>query len=297
MSSAPTATQRPAGRTRKCCRCSSTGSLTRGRTGSALGLADKYNWQLAAARRGYATLSLDRVGHGESRGFPDYLQGSQVALHSEIIINLIRSIKRSRHNPLGRAFSSVVHVGHSYGSVVGMYMVANHAAEFDAFVHTGLSTTSYAPTAALLAGDLTSARDVYPARLGSLPDGYLAVQTESVREAFYGGAYDRAVALYDYATADTLTPGELLVQAVATTPVPGMRKPVFVVTGAVDKILCNPNQVLTCDQILNLTGLLFPDSVKYSYYAVPNTGHDIALHYSAPKTFEVISDWLDDTLF
>ena len=115
-----------------------------------------------------------------------------------------------------------------------------------------------------------------------------------MREAgFYGGNYDPGVARRDFNTEDSVTPGELLVQSAGFTAAVGFQNPVMVVTGTEDRPLCN-RAVGSCEDILNATGALFPDSRSYDYYAVPETGHDVNLHYEAPKVMRKVHDWLDE---
>ncbi len=258
-----------------------------------LGLADEYNWPRFAARRGYATLSIDRVGHGGSTPHLDPVQGEQVNIHTEVVHKIITSIKGVVGNPLGRRFHQVIVVGHSYGTTVGTALAAAHGGDIDAYVATGFSTTLDIPTSVTLALDVADAKTFLPLRFGALPPGYMVFQHESVREnAFYAGAYDPAVASYDFSVQETTTPGELLVQGVAFAPVVGFTAPVMVVTGAEDHIYCNPNQG-DCNTLLAASSFVFPDTVNYAYYAPPSTGHDIVLHYSAPTTFTVVHNWLD----
>ncbi len=254
--------------------------------------SDIYNWPLFAARQGYATLNIDRLGHGESNHqYPDSVEGLSEFLHVEIVHGIIAALRKP-NNPLGRAFKRVVLVGHSNGSSIGVLLVAKYKTAVDAFVATAFSIKFDPKASPSVSGDFVPASKFFPSRFASVPPGYITLQHESVRQSgFYFGGYDPAIPPYDFATQDTLSVGEAY-GAPGPSPIPGFKAPVMVVNGAEDQALCNP-EVGVCDAILNATGIIFPDSVDYSYYAAPNTGHDVALHYSAPKTFAVIHDWLD----
>lgn len=122
----------------------------------------------------------------------------------------------------------------------------------------------------------------------------MVLRDESVREsAFYAGAYDPGLVRLDYTLSDTVTPGELLVSAPGFTPAVGFTNPALVVTGAEDASLCNTKTGKTCEEILNSTRVLFPDSKRYGFYAPADTGHDIVLHFTAPRTFAAVHGWLD----
>jgi pimeloyl-ACP methyl ester carboxylesterase len=83
---------------------------------SGLGFSDHYSWVNHATRRGYPTLAIDRLGHGDSPARPDPVSIIQFALETEIIHQLLSKLRASE---LGRSFSKIVYVGHSYGSLLG----------------------------------------------------------------------------------------------------------------------------------------------------------------------------------
>ena len=258
---------------------------------SGFGVSAKYDWPLFAAQRGYSTLAIDRLGHGANLQHPDAVEWLQMPLHIEIVHEIISSIQQG-NSPLGHRFESIVYIGHSYGSGMGTAIASAHGKDLDALILTAHSARPFPAATQPLDADLASARDAMP-RFHSLPPGYLTLRHEEVREhAFYAGAYDPSVSQHDFTVEDTVTPGELLVQSAGFTPATGFTAPVMVVTGEKDQILCNPAMGV-CNDILNATRSLFPDSKAYNFYVVPDTGHDIVLHYSALKTFAVVHDWLD----
>lgn len=120
--------------------------------------------------------------------------------------------------------------------------------------------------------------------------GYLTVVNESDRSAaFYGGSFDQHLAALDFVREDTVTVGELLspgLEPVST----GYRGDVLVMTGDKDVLFC-PGGPSTCADVLRGTGILFQNS-SYSYALIPNTGHCLTLHKSAPLVMEVAHNWL-----
>ncbi len=177
--------------------------------------------------------------------------------------------------------------------MIGVSLAGKYTDDIDILVPTGHSTTIYVPATVALDDDVAPARDLFP-KFAKLPPGYLALCDESVREAaFYSGGYDPSLAQLDFANSAAMAVGELLIQSPGFTPAVGFLNPVLVVTGAEDAVLCNPKTGKPCDQILNETRTLFPDSREYGFYAPPNTGHDVVLHFSAPETFAVVHEWLD----
>ncbi len=269
-----------------------TGRPMTSRTGPDLESPDIYNWPLFATNKGYHTLAIDRLGHGDRRSFQTRWRACSWRCTSRSSTNSLEISAAARH-PLASVSARSSSAGHSYGSIIGVALAGRYPKDIDILIATAQSTTPYPPTLVALTDDLASARSTFP-RLAGRPTGYLAVKHESVREAaFYTGGYDPALARLDYALSDAVTPGELLVQTPGLTPAVGFTGPVLVVTGAEDSVLCNPKTGLTCDEILNRTSALFPDSRSYGYYAPPNTGHDITLHFSAPKMFASVHQWLE----
>jgi pimeloyl-ACP methyl ester carboxylesterase len=253
-------------------------------------LGKTYDYPAFANAHGYHTLALDRLGHGDNIQHPDPIIYVQAPLHLEIIHQIITSI-RTGHSSLNKVFDKIVYVGHSYGSLLGTGLAALHPSDSDAVVLTGAGT-AYAPTAIALVSDIASARDVFP-RFASLVAGYLTLQHEATIQAtFFSGAYDPNVPAVNFAFEDTVTPGELLVNEYATTPAVGFENPVLLINGMNDSLLCNAN-VGPCVQILEGYRSLFPNASRFDTYSPPETGHDVNLHFSAPKTNAVIHNWLN----
>ncbi len=49
--------------------------------------------------------------------------------------------------------------------------------------------------------------------------------------------------------------------------------------------------------ILDETRQLFPAASTYDYYAIPDTGHCVNFHYSAPAAFNRVHNWLENEGF
>lgn len=260
---------------------------------SGYGFGDQYNWHHFANAKGYHTLAIDRLGQGlNSRAF-DPLLVVQPAMQLEIIHQLITAVRSgARNNALGRKFGKIFWVGHSYGSMLGVQHARLHPADTDAMVLTGYSSTLSGAMASLQLG---SASQRFPVRFGPISAGYMVTVQQSQRETeFYAppGAYDPAIAAIDYAYQDTVTTGEFGGLAIFSLPAPGYRKPVLLVTGVNDLDFCVPTQA-GCEEALRKTGALVPNARTFEYVAVPNTGHDLTLHYSVGRTLTRVHQFLE----
>ncbi|KAK4234370.1 putative cardiolipin-specific deacylase, mitochondrial [Achaetomium macrosporum] len=256
-----------------------------------------YNWHAYANSRGYATLALDRLGHGSSPQRPDPLTVVQPQLQVEILHQIIAAVRSasSPYNALHQAFERVVIVGHSYGSYVGAALAAQHPADAEAAVLTGYS--NYYNFTDVINAEWVPAAQHDPARLGAnLPKGYVTMAREEDRtRALYAGAYDPAIPPVDFASEDTLTVGEIGALGAILGDAVGYTGHVLVVTAVEDAFFCEPPKA-TCEAHLASTASSFPDAASYSYFAPENTGHDLTLHYSSKDTFERVHDWLDEKL-
>lgn len=135
-----------------------------------------------------------------------------------------------------------------------------------------------------------------PTRFAGMAYGYVTItQKESRTAGFYGGAYDTAIPVVDYAYEDIATDGEFGSNLWLLQPSTGHNTPVMAVTGVNDAIFC-PSTQSACDAALADSQQTFPNLTRYEYYAPANSGHDLTLHYSAQTTFEKVHKFLDKWL-
>ena len=139
---------------------------------------DQFYWDFAegysfidfAAEAGYPTFSYDRLGVGAS-AHPDPIQTVQASLQVEIAHTLATYLREGKIG--GYVFKSVVGVGHSFGSVLCVGLLARYPKDFDAIVLTGFSMDSSGFELSVASFDTAIASRNQPARFGHLPDGYL----------------------------------------------------------------------------------------------------------------------------
>ncbi|KAK4041531.1 putative cardiolipin-specific deacylase, mitochondrial [Parachaetomium inaequale] len=263
---------------------------------SGYGFGDPYDWHAAATARGYATLALDRLGHGANPQRPDPLAIVQPQLQLDLLAAIFKAARtKSKSNILHQAFKKVIFVGHSYGSFLGAALGAQYPTVADALVLTGYS--SYLDFTDVINADWVSAAEHDPARFGAgLAKGYVTMSNPAQRAgAFFVGAFDAAIAPVDFAREDTLTVGEIGAIGAILGPAVGYKGPVLAVTGVGDVFFCETPQE-KCEEHLRATAEAFPDAKSFDFFVPENTGHDLTLHYSAGKTAKRVHDWLDRKL-
>jgi pimeloyl-ACP methyl ester carboxylesterase len=253
---------------------------------------DTYSYVRHANQAGYATLNIDRLGIGSSSHPTPALVTTETEAN---IAHLL--VERLRSGAFGTRFTSVVSVGHSYGSVIALAEAGTYR-DVDALVVTGLShaispdfvtkfTTSLAPAAA-----------VDPARFGGLSPDYLTTRPGTRPGAFYlTSNVDPAVVARDEATKQTFT---LTEDATFPTVLPdtlGITAPVDVVVGDRDALFCG---VLDdCSSVLGLAAaerLFYPAARTFTYTSIPDAGHALNLQRNAPTTYATIESWIGANL-
>jgi pimeloyl-ACP methyl ester carboxylesterase len=260
---------------------------------------DLFNWHLAANARGYATLAVDRLGHGENPQRPDPLTVVQPQMQVEILRQIVTAVRSAQAplNVLGRGYDKVVFVGHSYGSFLGSTLARQFPSDVDALVLTGFSTTRNFTDVLTVAW--TAAAHHAPAD-GSLPLGYLTLEKEADRTSvFYAGEFDPALPPLDFVLEDTITDGEGAAIPVLLEPAPEFTRPLFIATGAQDVFFCNFGSVEECSTKLAQSRPDFFPAVPeadFGVFAPDKTGHDIHFHFSAPETYAAVHDFLDAKL-
>jgi hypothetical protein len=147
--------------------------------------APDYSYVDAAAGRGYATFSYDRLGTGKSTR-PDPWQIVQMPLQVEIAHTIIQKLKNGEVGNI--AFQQIVGIGHSLGAGLTQGVAISHPDEFDAVVLTGHSGfhggsgTGFAAAAQQISNTVPDKPE-----FKDLPNGYftLGPVLQALQFAFY----------------------------------------------------------------------------------------------------------------
>ncbi|KAI4114097.1 MAG: hypothetical protein LQ338_008054 [Usnochroma carphineum] len=256
-------------------------------------IAPGYSYVDDAAAAGYATFAYDRLGVGQS-DHPDPIQEVQAALEVEILHGLAQLFRAKKIG--GHGFTSVVGVGHSFGSILQVGANSRYPKDFDGVVLTAFANTLTNLPYTILANDPSIAALNQPSRFGTLPYGYLVHNDAiAIQEVFFRYPYfDPAIFQNQVDRKDTYTFGEEFTIGAVLTAATAYTGPLSVVTGVYDFPFCLGNCAYPDNQLAKVKPALYPavDSSKSDVYLVPENGHYINAHKSAGKAFAHINGFL-----
>ncbi len=159
---------------------------------------EEYSYLNAAINEGYSVLTWDRIGTGKSEK-PDAYDIVQLSTETEILAGLTRLARSGKlisSSKVLHAISSeaavhdfrpskVVHVGHSFGSLLTISMLATYGNLSDGAILTGFVITSQSGKVDVAHFDHDFAREQDPVRFGDYPSGYFVLTTESDLQKLY----------------------------------------------------------------------------------------------------------------
>lgn len=253
---------------------------------------ETYSYVGMALRDGRATLNYDRIGNGDSTR----PASTEITMTSDawVLHQLIVAVKF-----LG--YKSIVSVSHSYGSGVALAEAStsypDHA-KASALVLTGYLHQPSNP--AVTAGNYPANQDPQFANAGLEDDsGYLTSRPGVRGTSFHSPTSDPDVVTYDEAHKDLVSRTGLLSFLAARGVLAAsnisnlVTVPVLVVNGQQDAIFCYQPTVFNCADEAAVTANEAPFYQSIEVHTIPESGHDLTLHPSAPTSYAIISNWIE----
>lgn len=270
--------------------------------------ADQYSWVDVARAQGYHTIAIDRLGVGNS-SHPNPVD-VRLPLDANITSEIIRQL-RAKPLPIPtfeshelKRFDKVILVSHSIASVIVNYLIVHEPGVADAVVLTGYV---HIFTKVNTSGQqIAPASSIFPQRFAGLDPGYQTiVSAGNMRESFFSanGTYDPLIPTIHWEREDVQATGEvqslisLLTSSFVSAPATGFEAPLALVIGQNDEVLCESDCGEGNSNLAVMSKSYFPDSRAFEPIVVPNTGHFLNLHYSAPETFRGVHKWLETVGF
>ena len=248
-----------------------------------------YSYVRWATAAGYAVLNIDRIGVGQSDHPP--ADAITIETNAYVVHQIVQALRGG--NLVVPSFGHVraervALVGHSLGSLISIQEAATYG-DVDGVALTGVSHTV---TPAL--GEVS----FYPANLDphfagrSIPDGYLTT-VPGTRTIFYHAPFFAyRVLAVDEKNKETVTVAELNTAVPALSLSNAIHVPVLVVVGDSDGAFCNPPTCRASGSLANEPSF-YPADACAEAVAIPGSGHDLNLHYTAPLAFITVLGWMD----
>ncbi|KAJ2975591.1 hypothetical protein NQ176_g5439 [Zarea fungicola] len=266
---------------------------------------DEFSFVNAALAQGYAVLAYDRLGAGLS-SLPDAYDDLQVPLQGEVLRALTElalngtlvsgSGKTSTGSPSlgGYKAQKVVHVGHSYGSIITNWFIGRYGSLSSGVVLTGFLIDNQFANLKVEIADLSYAAEHDPSRFANRTSGYLAFGSLTAFQAdsFRKQTLDpQMLTFWQNNIQSSLAVGEVLTLGVGVGDVvSGFNGPLQMYVGENDFAFCAGN----CNGIFDLNQLkiLYPNAKDLSVYLQPNTGHVVELSLNATAGYQEIFGFL-----
>lgn len=279
----------------------------------------EYSYVDAALAEGYSILTYDRLGTGLSDK-PDAYTVVQAPLQLEILRGITQMARSGEllnrtttktmkprtstatFSGFDASFDKIIHVGHSYGSILTGALLTTYGALSDAAVLTGYIQNSHfsemrktafgleyaAQNDATLFGDRSSGYMV-GGTLSALQSGFFSTQANTTIGV---GGFESGLLEYAFSIRQTVTTTEWvspfqLNQGVA----PDFEGPLQFVVAEFDFLVCRGDCNLSFDP--TTFKALYPRAKDIDIYMQQGTGHGLTMHRKANLGYKATLDWLD----
>ena len=267
---------------------------------------EEHSYVYASLAAGYSILTYDRLGAGKS-DIPDAYNGVQTALELDILRQLTKKAREGSLVPADKRVPAhslvegrldiptqpdkIVHVGHSFGSVLTTAFLATYPNETDGGIITG-----FAPNKYFGATGFSSWYAQYAATAGwDRGSGYVVNQKSGIQVVFFGGdpatAFTKELLDYGDSIKQPVPVGELASGAqIIGRPGTGFKAPIQFVLPEFDFFVCGGD----CKGLTNETTLreTWPAASDLELVIQPNTGHALPFHRNATAGFQMSFDFL-----
>lgn len=258
----------------------------------------------ASLREGYSIFTYDRLGAGQS-DHPDAYRVVQARLEVEILRQLTLMAQNGTlysfagaAMPADPAFTGlapptkIVHVGHSFGSVLTSALIALYPDITDGAIITGYFAGKYLGSPGMATWAVDFAGTSSPP--WNRTSGYVVCQKAGIQNIFFGGnpatAFTKEMLDYGDSLKSPVPIGELASAFhIVGLKSPNLRVPVQFMLAEFDFYICagdcngahEPGQLQA-----------FYPNTTVEVYTQPNTGHAFPLHNNATAGYQVTFDFL-----
>jgi pimeloyl-ACP methyl ester carboxylesterase len=266
---------------------------------------EKQSYVEAALKAGYSILTYDRLGVGQSDK-PDAYDVVQAPLELEILRQLTLMARNGtlytfagKAKPADAAFdrltkpSKVVHIGHSFGSVLTSAFIAKYGNLTDGAIITGFVLNKYLGKCGMAAFAVNYAGSPPFNR----PSGYVVCQKSGIQNIYFAGDPDTAF------TKEMLDYGDAIKQPVPIGEFasayhiiglegPSLKAPVQYMLAEFDFYICGGDCKGLPETDPKALAKTYPNAAVIEVAIQPNTGHAFTLHNNATAGYQITFDFL-----
>ncbi|CEJ54934.1 hypothetical protein PMG11_01220 [Penicillium brasilianum] len=252
-----------------------------------------YSYIASATAAGYSTLSYDRLGVGQSELADPYLD-VQAATQVAILAKVSELLQDGKLSSKILTPKKLVHIGHSFGSLITNSLAATYPTLSDGIILTGFGHDFSWSSYFQLCYGFEVARLNKPLSFHEYDSGYLT----------WGNEFDNQCAAFSYPNFDgsvlhkaelnkaPFTIAELLSFGVTSLAAPEFASPVLIINGAQDLSFCGGNCYGVLDAADSPSTAVFPKASPLARYIHPNAGHALNLHHNSTAAYGVMLGFL-----
>ncbi|KAK5989831.1 hypothetical protein PT974_08092 [Cladobotryum mycophilum] len=275
---------------------------------------DRYYWDLpfnnynysyvakAVDEHGYSTFTWDRLGVGHSsKGEP--VNEIQVFLEIAALKELTTRLAEGKICGVINKYEKLVHIGHSFGSVITYNLVNQNPNITDLIVLTGFSQNPNYLDQFALGGNFAPS-NLNPALSVNYPAGYLAPKSSIGFHInfFAPGDFDPELLTYGTQTGQPASPGELLTVGAGTGVDNVFEGPVMIITGEYDVPFCGGDCKATSSiqqkfpDLIAASAPFFKKASVFNATVVNGAGHGLNMGYTSASVYASKLDFIGSHL-
>lgn len=231
----------------------------------------------AALEAGYSILTYDRLSTGHSDK-PDAYTVAQAQVELEILRQLTM---KARSGSFGVNPRKIVHVGHSFGSVLTSAFIGEYPLLSDGAIITGFLENQH----------FGSGMTPWSVRYATdRPSGYVYCQKSGIQTIFFAGDFTQELLDYGDEIKQPIPLGEITSGAFLLLAHGSFTGPIHYMLPELDFFVCTGD----CKEVVDLNSLKarWPNATAVEVDIQPNTGHALPLHNNATAGFQVSFDFL-----
>ncbi|ETN36397.1 uncharacterized protein HMPREF1541_08674 [Cyphellophora europaea CBS 101466] len=256
----------------------------------------QYSYIHAATAAGYSTISWNRLGIEPSTIGNPYTE-IQTTVELALLAGLTSLVRRGGPAITGLAGppDKVIHVGHSWGSILSKALVVHEPSLVDGVVLTGYTDIQVGQSLFLASTGFHLANANQPSRFPptEYSNGFLTWPTQYANQfAFLAYPnFDPLVLAQAERTKYPFALGEFLSGAAIAGNATEFEGPVYYVASELDTIFCASNCTGLVGEDVPATREAFPGA-DLKVDIIEGAGHGLNLHYGADRAYAKIMEWV-----